>query len=101
MRVRIVLVSAATIILAWSVQFAHAGAIRSAAKALHQGSVATVQKTPDAAVMASGSVENAGKTARAALKNGTLTLRIGAASAPGMAVQETKAAASRIWKAVW
>jgi hypothetical protein len=68
---------------------------------LHQGSIAAVQKTSDAAGTASGSVENAGKTARAALKNGTGALRKRAGDAPGMAVQKTKAAASKIWNAVW
>ena len=101
MRVRIVSVSAAIFALAWSVPFAHAGAIRSAAKALHQGSIAAVQKTSDAAGTASGSVKNAGKTARAALKNGTVALRKRAAAAPGTAVQGTKAAARTILDAVW
>ena len=101
MRVRIISVSAAIIALAWSVPFAHAGAIRYAAKALHQGSVAAVEKTSDAAGTASAGVENAGKTAGAALKNGTVALRKGAASAPGTAVQETKTAASKFWKALW
>jgi hypothetical protein len=101
MRVRVISVSAAIIALAWSVPFAHGGAIRSAAKALHQGSIAAVQKTSDAAGTASASVESAGKTARAALKNGTGALRKRAAAAPGMAVQGTKAAASKIWNAVW
>jgi hypothetical protein len=100
-QLRIVWVLAAIIALAWSVQFAHAGAIRYAAKALHQGCIAAVEKTPDAAGTASGTVKNATKAARAAMKNGTGTLRKTAAAAPAMAFQETKASASRLWKAVW
>jgi hypothetical protein len=101
MRSKIFSVLAAIIALAWSVQFAHAGAIRYAAKALHQGSIAAVQKTSDAAGTARGGVENAGKATGTALKDGTVALGKDAAAAPPMAVQGTKAAASKIWKSVW
>jgi len=101
MQARIISVFAATITLAWSVQFAQAGAIRYAASVLHKGSIAAVQKPSDVAGAATGSVANAGKTSRAALKTGTAALRKDAASAPGMAAQAAKSAAGRIWKAVW
>ena len=101
MRSKIVSVLAAIIALAWSVHFAHAGAIRYAAKALHQGSITAVQKTSDAAGTATGDVENAGKAMGTALKDGTVALGKDAASAPGMAVQGTKGAATKLWKAVW
>jgi hypothetical protein len=101
MRARIVSGSAAIIALTWCVQFAQAGAIRYAGKALHKGSIAALQKTSDAAGAATGGVENAGKTARATLKNARVALQKDAASTPGMAVQATKGAASKIWNAVW
>jgi len=101
MQVRIVSVLAAMIALAWSVQCAQAGAIRYAAKELHNRSVAAVQKTSDATRTAAGSLEDTSKVAGAAFKNGTAALEKGTASAPGMAVRQTKAAASKVWNAVW
>jgi hypothetical protein len=92
---------AAIIAVAAFVQSAHAGAIRLAAKQLHRGSITAVQKTSDAAGTAIGSVEDAGRTARTALKNETGVARNDVVSAPGAAVRETKTAASKIWKAVW
>jgi hypothetical protein len=87
--------------LAWAVQFAHAGAIRYAGKQIHKGTIAAVQKTSDATGTAAGSVEDASKATSTALKAEAATLRKGIVSAPGDAIQGTKAAASRIWKAVW
>ena len=101
MRAKAVSVLAAIIALACSAQFARAGAIRYAGKELHKGSIAAVEKTSDATGTATGGVEDAGKTAATSLKNGTVALRKGAAGSPGMAVRETKAAASKVWKAVW
>ena len=101
MRLKVFAILGASIALAWSVQSAHAGALRFAAKQLHKGSVAAVQKTSDAKGTAVANVEDAGKTARAAVKNGTALVRTDVASAPGAAVRGTQAAASRIWKAVW
>jgi hypothetical protein len=101
MQARIISLLAAIIALAWSIQSAQAGAIRTAARELHKGSIAAVQKTSEAAGAATGSVANAGKTGRAALKNGTAALRKDAASAPSMAVLGAKSAAGKIWKAVW
>jgi len=101
MRLKVVSVLAAAIALAWTAQFAQAGAIRYAGKELHKGSIAAVQKASDATGSAAGGVEDAGKATRAALKNGRVTLGKDAASAPGTAVRGTKAAASKVWKAVW
>ena len=101
MRLRIVSVLAAMIALAWSVQAAQAGAIRYAGKQVQKGSIAAVEKTSDAAGMAAGGVEDAGRAAGAALKGGTVALREDATAAPGRAVRGTKAAASKVWKAVW
>ncbi len=92
---------AAMIALAAFVQSAHAGAIRFAGKQLHKGSVAAVQKTSNAKGTAVANVEDTGRATRAALKNGTGVVRTDVVSAPGAAVRETKAAAGRIWKAVW
>ncbi|HXX22926.1 MAG TPA: hypothetical protein VEO19_07240 [Terriglobia bacterium] len=101
MRLRIVSVFSAMIALAWSVQFAQAGAIRYAGKQIHKGSVAAIQKTSDAAGTAAGSVEDAGKATGTALKGGAATLRKSTVSAPGNAVRGTKAAASKIMNAIW
>ncbi len=101
MRLRILSVLAAIIALAWSSQFALAGAIRYAGRELHDGSIAVVQKASDATGTAAGGVEDAGKEAGTVLKDGAATVGKGAESAPGMAVRGTKAAASKVWNAVW
>jgi hypothetical protein len=101
MRSRIVSVSAAIIALACSVQCARAGVVRLAGEEVGKGSMAVAQKTADAAGTAAGGVEDAGKATGTALKDGTVALGKGAASAPVMAVQGTKAAARKIRKAVW
>jgi hypothetical protein len=101
MRPKVIAILGASIALAWSVQSARAGAIRFAAKQLHKGSLTAVQKTSDAKVTAVANVEDAGKTTRTALKNGTGVVRTDMVSAPGAAVRGTKTAAGRIWKAVW
>jgi hypothetical protein len=101
MRLRIVSISAAIVALAWSVQSAQAGAIRYAGEKVGKGSIVVAQKTADATGTAAGGVGDAGKATGAALKNSTVALGKGAASAPGMAVQGTKAAARKIWKVVW
>jgi uncharacterized protein (UPF0333 family) len=101
MRLKVVSVLAALIAVTWSAQFAQAGAIRYVGKELHKAPIAAVQKTSDATGAASGEIKNVGKAARTTLKNGTVALGKGAASAPGMAVQGTKAAVSKIWNAVW
>ncbi len=101
MRFNVIAVLGAIIALAWSVQSAHAGAIRYASKQLHKGSIVAVQKTSDASGTAAASVEDAGRATRAALKNETGEVRTDVVSAPGAAVRGTKAAASRIWKALW
>jgi hypothetical protein len=101
MRFNVNAVLGVIIALAWSVQSARAGAIRYASKQLHKGSIAAVQKTSDASGTAAASVEDAAKAARTALKNGTGVVRTDVVSAPGAAGRGTKAAASRIWKAVW
>jgi hypothetical protein len=46
-------------------------------------------------------VEDAGKATGAALKDGTVTLKRDAASAPANAVRETKTDVSKFWNAVW
>ena len=101
MRLGIVTVLAAMIALPCFVPLAQAGAIRYARKELHKGSVAAVQKTSDATGTAAGSVEDAGKATSAVLEDGAATFGKGVASAPGAAVRGTKAAASKIWNAVW
>ena len=101
MRLGFLSVFAALIALACSSQFAQAGAIRYAGEKLHDGSAVVIQKTSDATGTAAGGVEDAGKATGTALKDGTVTLKKDAASAPGMAVRGTKTAASSIWKAVW
>jgi len=101
MSLRTLSILTALIALAACVQSAQAGAIRFAARQLHKGSITAVQKTSDAKGTAVGSVEDAGRTAHAALKNGTSAARSEVVSAPGAAVRETKTAASRMWKAVW
>ena len=101
MRLKVVSVLAAIIAVAWAAQFAQAGAIRYAGRELHKGSIAAVQKTSDATGTVAGGVGDVGKATRAALKNGRVTLGKDAASGPGMAVRGTKAAASKVWKAVW
>jgi hypothetical protein len=101
MRLRVVSVLAAIIALAWSVQFAQAGAIRYAGKQVQKGSIAVAQKTSDAAGTATGGVEDAGKATGTVLKDGAATFGKDAASAPGVAVRGTKAAASKVWEAVW
>jgi hypothetical protein len=60
-----------------------------------------VQKASEATGTAAGGVEDAGKEAGAALKDGAATAGRGAASSPGAAVRGTKAAASKVWRAVW
>ena len=101
MRSKVVSVLAAMIALAWSAQFAHAGAIRYAGRELHKGSITAVQKTSDATGTAKGTVEDAGKATGAALKDGTVTVKRDAASASAAAVRETKAAVSKFRNAVW
>jgi hypothetical protein len=101
MRLRIVSITAATIALAWSVQCARAGAIRFAGQQVGKGTIAVAQKTADAAGAAAGGVADASQATGTVLKTGTATLGKGATSAPGMAVRGTKAAASKVWKAVW
>jgi hypothetical protein len=68
---------------------------------LHKGTITAVQKTSDATGTAKGTVEDAGKETGAAMKDGTVTLKRDAASAPAMAVRETKAAVSKVWNVVW
>jgi hypothetical protein len=101
MRSKVVSVLAALIAVAWSAQFAQAGVIRYVGKELHKAPIAAVQKTSDATGMASGKIENAGRAARTTLKSGTVALKKDVASAPGMAIQRTKGAVSKIWNAVW
>ena len=101
MRFRRISGSAAVIMLAAFVQVAQAGAIRFAAKEMHKGSIAAVQKTSDATGTAVGSVEDAGKATRAAVKSETGAARKEMVSAPGAAVRGTKNAAGKFWKAVW
>jgi len=101
MRLRIVSFFPAMIALAWSVQFVQAGAIRYAGKQLNKGSIAAIQKTSDATGAAAGSVEDASKATGTALRGGAATLRKGVVSAPGNTIRGTKAAASKIWNAVW
>jgi hypothetical protein len=101
MCLKVVSALAAIIALAWAAQYAQAGAIRYAGKQVQKGSIVAVQKTSDAAGRAPGGVEDAGKAAVATLKDGTVALGKGAASAPGMAVRRTKAAASKFWAVVW
>lgn len=101
MRLRIVSVLATLICLTWSVQCARAGVIRTAGEEIGKGSVAAAQMTADAAGTAAGSVEDAGKATGAALKDGAANFGKGVVSAPGAAVRGTKAAAGKVWKAVW
>ena len=101
MRFRNISVLAALIALAAFVPSAQGGAIRFAGKELHKGSTAAVQKTSDATGAAMGSVEDAGKAARTTLENGTSVVRTNVVSAPDAAVKGTKAAAGKIWKALW
>ncbi len=101
MRFRTLSILAAIIALAAVAQSAHAGAIRFAAKQLHKSSITAVQMTSDATGTAVGNVEDAGRTAHEALKNGTSVARADVASAPGAAIRGTKATAGKIWKAVW
>jgi hypothetical protein len=101
MRLKVASVLVAIIATVWWAQLAQAGAIRYVGKELHKAPFAALQKTSHATGTASGEVENIGKAARTTVKNGTVALRKGAASAPGMVVQRTKAATSKIWKAVW
>ena len=92
---------ATVFVLAVFIQNAHAGAIRCTAKELHKGSITAVQRTSDATGTAVGSLEDAGKLTRAALKNDAGVARKDVVSAPGAAVRGTKSAAGRLWKAVW
>ena len=101
MRLKVVSVLAAIVAVAWSVQFAQAGAIRYAGKELQKGSIAAVQKTSAATATAAGGVQDAGKATGNALKDGTVSLGKGAVSAPAVVVRQTKAAVSRVWSAVW
>ena len=101
MRNKVFAVSSVFVALAWVVPSAQAGAIRSAGRVLHKGSIAAAQKTSDATGTAVGSVEDAGKATGTALKEGSVSLRKGVVSAPGVAVRDTKTAASKIWNAVW
>jgi len=101
MRLRFVSVLATIIGLAWSVQCARAGAIRTAGEEIGKGSVAMAQTTADAAGTAAGDVEDAGRTTGAVLKDGAATLGKGLVSAPSAAVHATKAAAGKVWNAVW
>ena len=101
MRLRLFSILATMIALAWSVQYAQAGAIRSTGEAVGKGSVAVAQATADAAGTAAGGVADAGKATGPVLKDGATAVGKGAVSAPGMAVHGTKSAVSKIWKAVW
>jgi hypothetical protein len=101
MRVKVVAVLAALMSVAWWAQFAQAGVIRYLGKELHKAPIAAVQKTSDGAGAASGKIENAGRAARTTLKSGTVALKKDVASAPGIAVQQTKVAVSKVWNAVW
>jgi len=101
MRLKVVSVLAALAALGSLAPFAQGGAIRYAGRQLHKGSIAAVQKTSDATGTAKGSVEDAGKATRAALKDGTATFKQDAAAAPGTAVRQTKAAAGKLWAAIW
>jgi len=101
MRLRLFSISAAVIALAWSVQYARAGVVRFAGEQVGKGSVAVAQVTADAAGTAAGGVADAGKATGPVLKDGAVALGKGAVSAPVVAVRGTKAAASKIWKAVW
>ena len=101
MRFKVIAVLGTLVGLTGSPPSAHAGAIRFAGKQLHKGSIAAVQKTSDAKGTAMADAEDAGRAARAALKNRTQAMRKNTASAPGAAVKETKSAASKIWTALW
>jgi hypothetical protein len=101
MRLRMVSVAAAIVALGWSVQCARAGAIRFAGEEVSKGSVAVAQVTADAAGAAAEGIGDAGKATGPVLKDGAVAVEKGAVSAPGVAARGTKAAASKVWKAVW
>ncbi len=101
MRLRIVSITAATIALACSVQYAQAGAIRFAGEEIGKGTAVVAQKTADVAGTAAGGAAEVGKTTGTVLKDGTVTLAKGAVWGPAKAVQGTKAAVSKLWSLAW
>ncbi len=101
MRQKIVFVLGTAIALMWFVQMAQAGAIRYAGEQVGKGSAAVAQMTADAAGTAAADVQDAGKASGSALKTGATAAGKGVASAPATAVHGTRAAASKVWQAVW
>jgi hypothetical protein len=101
MRRPIVSVLAGLIVLVWTVQWTHAGVIRSTGKTVQQGSITLAQKTSDTVGAATSGAGDAVKATPGALKTGTAAVGKGAASTPGLAVRATKAAPSKIWRTIW
>ena len=71
MRRPIVSVLAGLIVLVWTVQWTHAGVIRSTGKTVQQGSITLAQKTSDAVGTATSGAGDAVKATPGALKTGT------------------------------
>ena len=101
MRLKLLSISAATIALAWSVQYAQAGAIRSAGNAVGKGSIAVAQVTADAAGTAAGGVADASKATGPVLKDGVVTAGKAAVWAPTKVAQGTGAAVSKLVHIAW
>ena len=108
MRTKIFVILLSALALSWATPDAHAGAIRYAGKQIGNGSASVVQTTADAAGTAAGGVQTVGtatgsavKTGAVDVKNGALAVGKGAAATPGLAARGAKAAAKRIWKAIW
>ncbi len=105
--------------LLWAALPVQAGVIRAAGDGISKGSAAVAhtttdaagaavdgvanaaQATGDAAGSAAESVASAGKTTGSAIGTGAVAVGKGAAATPGLAYRGTKAAARKVWKAVW
>jgi hypothetical protein len=108
MKLRLLVILAATASFFWLAQNARAGAIRYTGRQISKGTVALAQTTSDAAETAGGGVATVGKATGGALKTGTVALGKGARATPGLVAQGTdsvaKGAASvakGLAKAIW
>jgi hypothetical protein len=101
MRLKMLALCLSAFALIWAAQDAQGGVIRSTGKQIGKGSAAVAQTTSDTAQFAVGGAATVGKTTGGALATGAAAAGKGVAATPGLAYHGSKAAAKKIWKAIW
>jgi predicted TIM-barrel enzyme len=87
--------------LASVVPIAEAGLIRDAGKKIAKGPAVVAAKTKQTANAAADGMTAAGAATGKAVKTGTVDVAHAAKATPGVVGHATKAAAKKVWKAVW